>query len=98
MPDDEVDDRRVLPVGELGRIAADRGADDGEDARADDHADAERGQRDRPERLLQRVLRQLRVGDQLVDGFGGEDLPGQRRRSCWRSLDAERFRLHDASS
>ena len=44
-------------------------------------ADAQRSQRHRPQRLLQRVFRPLRFGDQLVDGFGGEDLPGQRDRS-----------------
>ena len=60
--DEEVDDGRVDPVGELGGIAADGGADDREDARPDDDADAERGERDRAERLVQGLLGQLRVG------------------------------------
>ncbi len=41
-------------------------------------ADAQRRQRDRAQRLLQRVLRPLRFGDQLVDGFCRKDLSGQR--------------------
>jgi len=43
---DEVDDGRALPISELGGVASDGGADDGEDARADDDADAERSERD----------------------------------------------------
>ena len=39
------------------------------------------------EGLMERVLRQLRVGDQLVDGLGGEDLPGQRRAPVGESFE-----------
>ena len=79
MMEDEVDDRRALPIGELGRVASDGGADDREDARSDDDADAERGERDWAERLLESVRGPLGLRDELVDGFGSEDLPGQRR-------------------
>jgi hypothetical protein len=44
-----------------------RGADDGEDARPDDSADAQRSQRPRPKRLLERMFGLLRVADELVD-------------------------------
>jgi len=81
---DEVDDRRALPVGDLGRVASNGRADDGEDARADDDPDAECGERDRAERLFEAVLGDLGVGDELVDrfsseklGFRIEDLAGQ---------------------
>jgi hypothetical protein len=77
--EEEVDDRRLRPSGEGRGVAADGGADDGEDARSNDDADAQRGERDRAEVLLERVLGPLRFGDEFVDGFGGEDLPGQRR-------------------
>ena len=91
--EDEVDDGRVGPLGQRGGIAADGDADDGEDARADDGADAERGERDRAERFAQGAVWPLRIGDQLVDGLGGEDLPGQRRtpaRSEVRAAFGER--------
>jgi hypothetical protein len=74
---DEVDDGGLRPGGLGGRVAADGRADDREDARANDDADAKRGERDRAERLLERVLGSLGVGDELVDAFGGEDLAGQ---------------------
>jgi len=74
--DNEVEDRR-LPSGIDRRRASDGRADDGEDARADDDADAERGERDGAERLLEAVLRDLGVGDELVDRFSSEDLAGQ---------------------
>ena len=77
MVQDEVDDRRALPVSQLGRVAADSGANDREDTGADDRADAQSCQRDWPKRLVQRVFRPLRFSDQFVDGFGCEDLPGQ---------------------
>ena len=41
--------------------------DDGEDAGADDGADAQRRERPRAKRLLQPPLRLFRLGDQLVD-------------------------------
>jgi len=58
-------------------IAADGRSDDGKDARTDDGADAEGGERDGAESLFEGVLGALRVGDELVDRFGGEDLAGQ---------------------
>ncbi len=60
-----------------GGVAADGGADDGEDAGADDGADAESGEGDGAEGLLEGMLGALGVGDELVDGLGGEDLSGQ---------------------
>jgi hypothetical protein len=63
--EDEIDDGRVCPLGE--------------DSRADDGPDAQGGERDRAERFAQRTIGPLGIGDQLVDGLGGEDLPGQRR-------------------
>jgi hypothetical protein len=82
---DEIDDGRGFPVVEVLRVAADGGADDGKDSRPDDDAYAERGEGERAERSAQRVLRALGFGDQLVDGLGGEDLPGQRRAPGGRS-------------
>jgi hypothetical protein len=77
--EDEIDDGRVCPLGQRGGVAADGDADDGEDSRADDRADTEGGERDRAERFAQRTVGPLGIGDQLVDGLGGEDLPEQRR-------------------
>jgi len=73
--DDDVDDGGF---GELvgGGRAADGCADDGEDAGADDGANAERGERERAERFLEDCVGVLRVGDELVDRLGGEDLAG----------------------
>ena len=79
---DQVEDRRTFPVRDLGRIATDRRTDHRKDAGTDHRANAESSQRNRPQRLLQRVLRQLRFRDQLVDRLGCKDLPGQRARSC----------------
>ena len=87
--DDEVDDGGLGPGGERGGVAADGSADDGEDSRADDSPDAERGERDRAEGLAEGVLGPLRLGDELVDGFGGEDLPGQRRTPCGQYMGRE---------
>ncbi len=50
---------------------------DGEDAGANDRADAEPGERPRPQRLLQPVFRLLRLGDQLVNGLACEELVRQ---------------------
>ncbi len=78
----EIDDGGLGPGDGLGRVAADGGADDGKDARADDRADAERGERDGAEGLSEGVFGPLGLGDELVDGLGGEDLSGQFRGSC----------------
>jgi hypothetical protein len=80
--DEEIDDGRIDPSGKLRWVATDRGPDDREDARSDDGTNAERGERDGAEGLVESVLRPLRVGYQLVDGLGGEDLPGQRGVLC----------------
>jgi hypothetical protein len=74
--EDQVDDRRALPVGDLGGIA-----DDGEDAGTDDGADAESREGDGAEGLLEGVLGPLRFSDQLVDRLGAKDLAGQGRCS-----------------
>jgi hypothetical protein len=58
-------------------LAGDGSADDGEDARADDCADAERGKRPWSEGLFERVAGILGLVDQLVDRFAGEQLTGQ---------------------
>jgi len=75
--EDEVDDGGFGPGDGLGGVAADGCADDGEDARTDDGADAEGGEGDRAEGFFKGVLGTLGVGDELVDGLGGEDLSGQ---------------------
>jgi len=51
--------------------------DDGEDAGADDRADAERGERPRPKGLLQRAIGFLRLADELVNRLAGKQLVGQ---------------------
>jgi hypothetical protein len=58
-------------------FAGDGGADDGEDAGSNDGADAEGGERDGPEGLLERSFGRLGLVDELVDGLGSEDLSGQ---------------------
>ena len=71
-------------------------ADDRENARADDRADAERGQRPRPKALLERVLGVFRLPDELIDRFAGKQLAGQDssphtlgRGSCLRASVTE---------
>ena len=75
--EDEIDDGGLGPGDGLGGIAADGGADHGEDAGAYDGADAEGGQGDGAESFFEGMLGTLRVGDELVDGLGSEDLSGQ---------------------
>ena len=75
--DDVVGQRRVDDAGGVELLAGDGRADDGEDARADHRADAQRGQRPRTESLLERVLGFFRVPDQLVDRLAGAKLPEQ---------------------
>ena len=82
MRDDVMDEGSVCDGGIRKLLAGDGGADDGKDARADNRADAERGERPRPKRLLQRVLRLRRVADKLVNRFAGEELAGQGRSPC----------------
>jgi hypothetical protein len=75
--EDEIDDGGLGPGDGLRRVPTDGRADDREDARADDCADAEGGEGDGAEGFSERILGTLRVGDELVDGLGGEDLAGQ---------------------
>src|SRR6185437_1798624 len=72
--DQELQQRRVQDGGGVELLARNRGADDGEDARADHRANAERGEAPGSERLLQPVLRLLGIGNQLVNGFGAPKL------------------------
>ena len=67
-----VEHRRVQDAGGGELFTGDGGADDGENSGADDGANAERGQADGAEGLLQRVLGQLAVRDELVYIFSGE--------------------------
>jgi hypothetical protein len=53
------------------------GANDREDAGADDGPDSQRRQRPRAQRLLQRLAGLFRLADQLVDGFARYQLVGQ---------------------
>ena len=74
---DVIEDRGVEDRRGIELFAGDGRADDGENARADDGSDAERGKRDRSERLLETGLGVLRLGDQLVDGFAAKNLGRQ---------------------
>jgi hypothetical protein len=58
-------------------FSCDGRADYGENAGADDRADAEGRQRQRPKGFLQAMRRVFRVANQLVNRFGGEDLMRQ---------------------
>ena len=89
--DDVIRERAVQDGGCVEFLPGDRGADNGEDAGADDCADAESGERPRPERLLEPMFRLLRVGDQLVNGLARENLfrqgiaPGSGGIGCLNS-------------
>jgi len=72
MVKDEIDQRRFEWVRDGGLAARDCRPDDGEDAGADDRADAERRERPRPEGFLQLVFRILGIRDQLVDGLAAQ--------------------------
>ena len=58
-------------------LAGDGRPHDREDARTDDRADTESGERPRAKRLLQPMFRLLRFGDQLVNGLAREELVRQ---------------------
>jgi hypothetical protein len=58
-------------------LACHGGSDDGEDAGTDDGADAESGERPGAEGFLECLSGLLRLADQLVDGFTGDQLAGQ---------------------
>jgi len=67
-----IEDRRGIEL-----FARNGGADDGENPRADDGSDAERGKRNRSERLLKTGLGVLRLGNEFVDGFAAKNLGRQ---------------------
>ena len=72
--DEQVHDLRFVNGRGGGEFARRRRPRQDEDSRADDGADAERGERDGAERLFQARLRVLRIGDEFVDGFLSEEL------------------------
>ena len=74
---DVVGQRRVEDGRGVELLPGNGGTDHGKDAGADDRADAQGGQRPRPERLLQPMFRLLRFGDQLVNGLAREELARQ---------------------
>jgi hypothetical protein len=69
--------RCIEDAGGIELFAGDGGADDGENAGTNDCADAESGERPRPEGLFQSMLGFFRVADQLIDGFAGKQLAWQ---------------------
>ena len=77
MGDQVVGQRSIDHTGGVKFFTGDGRADDGEDARPDDRADAQGGERDGAKRFLERALGPLRLVDQLVDGLCGKDLAGQ---------------------
>jgi len=83
--DQVVGQRSIDYAGGVELFARDGRTDDGEDAGADDCADAEGGERPRPEGLLQGMLGFFRVADQLINGFAGKQLAWQRS-SPWLAV------------
>jgi hypothetical protein len=75
--DEVVGDGSVEDRGGVELFAGDGGADDGKDARADNRADTEGGERDGTESFAERVLRLAGLCDQFVNGLLGEELTGQ---------------------
>ena len=71
---DEVEHLRVQNGRSLEIFSGGRRAGEDENARADDGADAQRGQRPRAERFLQPMSRVFGFGDQLVDRLAAEKL------------------------
>jgi hypothetical protein len=70
-------ERRVQNGRGIEFLSGDCGAHDRKDAGANHGADAQRGQRPRPERSLQPMFRRFRLGDQLVNGLAREELVRQ---------------------
>jgi len=87
--DDEIGEWGVQNGRGIEFLSSDGRADDGENSRSDDGADAQRSQRPRAERLFQPMFGFLRLGDQLIDGLAREDL--------FRQDDAPRNTEIDAS-
>ena len=75
---DVVGQRRVQDGRGIEFLPGNGGADDGENAGANDRADAQCRQRPGSEGLFQTMFRFLRVGDQLVNGLACEELVRQR--------------------
>ena len=70
-----VQDRGYLEV-----LASGRGSGKNKNSRADDRADAERGQRPWPQGFAQSMLRLVGLGDQFVDGFAAQELAAMGSR------------------
>ena len=71
---DDVEHLRVQNRRSLEIFSGRGGAGEHENARADDGADAQRGQRPRAQSLLQALARSFGFGDQLVDRLAAEKL------------------------
>src|SRR5450432_4581743 len=70
-----------------------RSSGEDKNSRADDRADAKRRERPWPKSFLEPILRIVRVGNELVDGFAAEQLTvggalsgGLRQFSQWKRL------------
>jgi len=77
MSEQVVDQRGVADLRGVEFLARHGGADDREDAGADNRADAESGEGPGAEGLFKRMLGILRFADQLIDRFAGKQLIGQ---------------------
>jgi hypothetical protein len=73
---DEIQDLSVPDGGKFKVFTGCRRSGQYEDSRADDRPDPKRSERDRAQRLFQTRLRVLRIRDQLVYRFLGEQLAG----------------------
>ncbi|HEX4030508.1 MAG TPA: hypothetical protein VHX20_09095 [Terracidiphilus sp.] len=67
MTNEEIGQRRVKHARGVEVLTGYGGANDGEDARANDRADAQRRERPWPEGLLQAMFGRVRIPDELVD-------------------------------
>jgi hypothetical protein len=74
---DVIRQRAVQDGGGVELLTGDGRPHDGEDARADDRADAEAGERPWAKSLLQPMFGLFRFGDQLVNGLAREELVRQ---------------------
>ena len=72
--DEEVEDLSVQDRRHFKVLTRRRGPGKNEYSRPNDRADAERGQRPRPERLAKTMLGLLGLGDEFVDGFTAQEL------------------------
>ncbi len=75
--DEVVDQGGVADFRGVELLACHGGADDGEDAGADDCADSQCGKRPGAQRFFQRVFGLFRFADQLINGFAGKQLAWQ---------------------